>query len=93
MSYELRPPVPCTKGTVLADQAGGLGNACFVGDDHADIEAFEVLEGLAGSGLGVLKVAVASPEAPSELLAKADLVVAGPEGAAGLLRLMDAGCA
>ena len=85
MSYELRPPIPCTKGTVLAGSAAGLEAVCFVGDDHADIEAFEVLDSLAADGTHCLRVAVASREAPAELVARADLVVEGPAGVLDLL--------
>ncbi|MGH9182142.1 MAG: trehalose-phosphatase [Acidimicrobiales bacterium] len=86
MSYELRPPVPCTKGTVLAEAGAGLGAVCFMGDDHADIEAFDVLDALQAGGTHCLRVAVASTEAPAELLARADAVVDGPTGVLALLR-------
>lgn len=86
MSYELRPPVTCTKGTVLAEAATGLDAVCFMGDDHADIEAFDVLDSLEAGGVQSLRVAVASVEAPAELIARADLVVEGPAGVLDLLR-------
>ena len=43
------------------------------------------LDRLAATGARVLRVAVADDETPPEVLAAADLVVAGPEGAATLL--------
>jgi trehalose 6-phosphate phosphatase len=86
MSYELRPPIPRDKGSVLADAAAGAGVACFMGDDVGDVSAFEALDRLADRGAATLRVGVANDEAPPELLDRADLVVDGPEGALGLLR-------
>ena len=37
MSWELRPPVPTDKGTVVAELAAGLAAVCFVGDDTGDL--------------------------------------------------------
>ena len=91
MSYELRPPVGCDKGTVLEQAAGGLGAACFFGDDRGDLEAFDALDRLAGSGATALRVAVDSPETPTELRERADLVVEGPEGALDVLHRLAAG--
>ena len=86
MSYELRPPVERDKGTVLADAAEGCRQVCFLGDDRGDLEAFDALDRMAAEGATVLKVAVASAEAPEEMLERADLVVEGPEGSLSLLR-------
>lgn len=86
MSEELRPPVPVDKGTVVAALTEGLGAACFLGDDAGDLPAFDVLDGLAERGGVALKVGVRSDEAPPALLARADLVVDGPEGALAVLR-------
>jgi trehalose 6-phosphate phosphatase len=87
MSYELRPPLPHDKGLVLAEAAAGLTHVLFVGDDRGDLEAFDVLDRLAAEG-GVTgaRVAVRSPEAPAELLERADLVVDGPAGVLSLFR-------
>jgi len=85
-SYELRPPVTTSKGTVLADNAEGLTAACFLGDDHGDLTAFDALDELAAAGVTVLRVAVRSPESPAELLERADLVVDGPSEVVKLLR-------
>ena len=78
MSWELRPPVPTDKGTVVAELAAGLGAVCFVGDDTGDLPAFEALRRLAAGGVTTLAVAVAGPETPAEVLAAADMVVDGP---------------
>ncbi len=58
------------------------GAALYAGDDRTDVDAFRGLDGLE---LGV-RVAVASPEAPAELLVAADLVVTGTDGVLALLR-------
>jgi trehalose 6-phosphate phosphatase len=86
-SYELRPPVELDKGSVVAAAAGGR-RTMFLGDDQADLAAFDALDRMAAGGTTVVRVAVTSPEAPPELLARADLVVDGPEGALSVLRAL-----
>jgi trehalose 6-phosphate phosphatase len=87
MSYELRLPLARDKGTVVAELAAGLRTACFLGDDRGDLDAFDALDRLAAATAAtVLRVAVRSPEAPPELLARADLVVDGPPGVLEFLR-------
>ncbi len=86
MSFELRPPVERDKGTVLATAAEGCRQVCFLGDDRGDLEAFDTLDRMAAAGATVLKVGVRSPEAPQEVLERADLVVDGPEGSLTVLR-------
>lgn len=83
MSFELRPPIDFTKADVVMQRCveQRLTAAAFVGDDTVDIPAFEALEVLSRGGLKAVKVAVSSDEAPPELLRRADVVVAGPEGA------------
>ena len=88
MSYELRPPVERDKGTVLADAAEGFRQVCFLGDDRGDLSAFDALERMAAEGVTVVKVGVASSEAPEEVLERADLVVEGPEGSLSVLRAL-----
>ncbi|HEX3394903.1 MAG TPA: trehalose-phosphatase [Acidimicrobiales bacterium] len=85
-SFELRPPVTASKGTVVAEAADGLGAACFLGDDHGDLTAFDALDELAGAGVTVMRVAVRSDESPPELLDRADVVVDGPDEVVRLLR-------
>jgi len=86
MSEELRPPLPVDKGTAVCALVEGLAAACFIGDDRGDLPAFAALDALArDTGMAVLKVGVRSDEAPSELLATADVVVDGPVGAVEML--------
>jgi trehalose 6-phosphate phosphatase len=87
-SIELRPPVAADKGTVVDELAAGLQAICFLGDDRGDLPALATLARLAQEGRDTLAVAVASDEAPAELLAAADLVVAGPEGVVALLEAL-----
>ena len=86
MSFELRPPVERDKGMVVAEAAEGRRQVCFLGDDRGDLSAFDALDRLAATGASVVRVGVASAEAPDELLARADVVVEGPEGSLRLLR-------
>jgi len=84
MVLELLPPLDAHKGTAVRAllQGPGLTRALFAGDDTTDLDAFDAVEKLE---VGV-KVAVDSAEAPPDLLARADLVVAGPAGLVELLR-------
>jgi len=91
MSWELRPPVPTDKGTVVAELAAGLTAVCFVGDDTGDLPAFAALGRLRAEGVETLAVAVAGAETPDELLAAADAVVGGPDGALALLDALAGG--
>jgi trehalose 6-phosphate phosphatase len=81
---ELRPPVAADKGTavhaLLSER--GLRRALYAGDDTTDLDAFRGLDGLEVA----VRVAVASPEAPSGLAEAADLVVASPAELLDLLR-------
>lgn len=86
MSVELHPPIDSDKGTAVTKLAKDLESVCYFGDDLGDLPAFAALDELAGQGAHTLKVAVASDEAPPELLDRADLVVEGPRGALDLLR-------
>jgi trehalose 6-phosphate phosphatase len=82
---EVRPPVPIDKGRGIALllRKRRPANGLYVGDDVTDIDAFRGLrESVSGSAVCV---AVGSEEASDELLADADLVVAGPAGVRGLL--------
>ena len=85
-SVELHPPVATDKGTVVEAIAGEFAAACFLGDDVGDLPAFDGLDRLAERGIATLRVAVHTPEAPPEMLRRADIVVEGPEGALGFLR-------
>jgi trehalose 6-phosphate phosphatase len=79
MSVELQPPIDTDKGTVVEEWAAGAGHVLFAGDDVGDLPAFDALDRLARKAVETLRVAVASSEAPTELLERADLTVAGPE--------------
>jgi trehalose 6-phosphate phosphatase len=70
---ELVPPLAANKGTAVRTllEQRGLERALYAGDDTTDLDAFAALDGLA---LGV-RVAVASPEGPQQLVAAADLVL------------------
>ena len=57
-----------------------------MGDDLGDVPAFATLDRMEAAGARVVRVAVRSDEAPSELLDRADVVVDGPAGALALLR-------
>ena len=52
----------------------------------ADVLAFDALEVLAADGVAICRIAVVGEETPEELIAKADLTVAGPEELVALLR-------
>ena len=86
MVLEVRPPVDAHKGTAVRTLVARVGvrRALYAGDDRTDVDAFDGLDGLE---LGV-RVAVASAEAPPELLEAADVVVDGTEGVLELLRAL-----
>ena len=90
MSYELRPPVQVDKGTVVQTAAAGLAAVCFLGDDRGDLPAFDALDRLAAGGVHAVRVAVASAEAPSELLERADVVLDGPPAVVALIEALSA---
>ncbi len=92
MSVELHPPIEADKGTALQALVAGLGAVCYVGDDRGDLPAYDALDRLAATGaVHTLRVAVASTEAPPELLRRADLVVDGPLAVVDLLRRLASG--
>ncbi len=85
-SVELHPPVAVDKGTVLGELADGMEAACFVGDDAGDLPAFTALDRLGDAGVSTARIAVTSPEAPPELLARADAILDGPPAVLDFLR-------
>ena len=87
LAFELRPPLELTKAAVVLDRSRELGltAAAFVGDDRVDLPGFDALDVLAEEAVHTLRVAVDSPEAPAELLERADMIVSGPAGAVELL--------
>ncbi|MDD9368874.1 MAG: trehalose-phosphatase [Acidimicrobiales bacterium] len=85
MSVELHPPIAADKGTAVEELVEGLAAVCFVGDDRGVLPAYDALDRLAARGVHALRVAVASDEAPDELIDRADLVVEGPAEVLDLL--------
>jgi trehalose 6-phosphate phosphatase len=85
MSWELHPPIEVDKGTAVIDLADDFAAVAFAGDDVGDLPGFDALDELADRGVATLRIAVDSPEAPPELLERADIVVDGPQGLVTLL--------
>jgi len=81
---EVLPPVGSNKGTAVRAllEEHGLRRALAAGDDTTDLDSFAALDGLELA----VRVAVASPEAPSVLLDAADLVVESTDEFLVLLR-------
>jgi trehalose 6-phosphate phosphatase len=81
---EVLPPLDTNKGTavqaLLSERS--LRRALYAGDDTTDLDGFRALEGL---DLAV-RVAVASPEGPTELRDAADIVLHDASEVIGLLR-------
>jgi trehalose 6-phosphate phosphatase len=77
-----------SKGIVVEELVARTGAeaALYAGDDLNDAPAFDALELLAKDGLPICRIAVVGEETPEELVAKADLTVAGPEELVELLR-------
>jgi trehalose 6-phosphate phosphatase len=86
MSVELHPPIAADKGTAVEALTAGLAAVCYVGDDLGDLPAFDALDRLAAAGVHTLRVAVAGPETPPELVDRADVLVEDPAGVLDLLR-------
>ena len=89
MVLELRPG-GVDKGTAvrgLVDMET-TSAVVYVGDDLGDLAAFAAITELRGAGVAGLSVASVDPDlddAPSELAAAADLVLAGPSAVVGFL--------
>ncbi|MDQ1037077.1 trehalose 6-phosphate phosphatase [Streptomyces sp. V3I8] len=85
MVLELRPP-GMDKGVALGEyvRETGAGSVMYCGDDLGDLPAFAAVEKLRSDGVPGLLVCSGSTEV-TELADRADLVVDGPEGVAGLL--------
>ncbi len=87
MVLEVVPPDRPMKGAAVErlGREAGLAAVLYAGDDVADLDAFAALDRLAGRGVEVVRVAVAGPETPEELLRRADVVAEGPAGLVALL--------
>jgi len=81
---EVRPNTGGDKGDAIrrAVEAEGLTAALVGGDDVGDLPAFQAVASLETS----VRVAVASAEAPDELIRRADLAVPSPEEYVALLQ-------
>ncbi|HEX5468564.1 MAG TPA: trehalose-phosphatase [Gaiellaceae bacterium] len=82
---EIRPRAAANKGTAVSAllAEAGARRGLYAGDDTTDLDAFAAL---AEAGLDrFVRVAISSVEGPPELVAAADLVLAGPDELAGLL--------
>jgi trehalose 6-phosphate phosphatase len=86
MVLELRPP-GADKGEALRELVTERAPAAvlFCGDDLGDRPAFDFVRRLRAEGTPGLLVASGSAETPADIMAAADLVVAGPAGVAELL--------
>ncbi len=79
MVVEVRPPVPLSKGEAVRSfiRRKELASALVLGDDLTDAEAFEVVREMREErNIRGLCVAVATADAPAELLAAADYALA-----------------
>lgn len=81
---ELRPPRGGDKGDAVRRLISEhrLRGALVAGDDVGDLPAFSAVSGLSPA----VRVAVASEEAPPELLSQADLIVPSPQALIALFR-------
>jgi trehalose 6-phosphate phosphatase len=77
MVLEVLPPVAASKGTAVRHllETTGLRRALYAGDDTTDLDGFAALDGLEAA----VRVAVVSPEGPTELGERADVIVGSPE--------------
>jgi trehalose 6-phosphate phosphatase len=86
MVLEVRPPVEADKGTAVRRllEERSLRRALYAGDDTTDLDAFRALDGLEVA----VRVAIASPEAPPELVREADLAFPSPAALVELLQAL-----
>ena len=84
MVLEVLPPVDASKGTAVRHllETTGLRRALYAGDDTTDLDGFAALDGLEAA----VRVAVVSPEGPTELGERADLIVGSPDAFLEVLR-------
>jgi trehalose 6-phosphate phosphatase len=87
LAYELRPPIEFSKKQVVLDRAreAKLDAVMFLGDDRVDPPAFDALDELAAADVVTVRVGVTSDEAPPELVARADILLDGPQEVVGFL--------
>jgi trehalose 6-phosphate phosphatase len=86
---EIRPPVPIDKGQAIRELVSRTSPAAalFGGDDATDLDAFDALDALVDEGKleADVLVGVRSEEGPSAIVERADVVVDGVSGFAGVL--------
>ncbi len=84
MVLEVLPPIDATKGTAVREllEQSGLRRALYAGDDTTDLDGFDALDVLDAA----VRVAVVSSEGPSELGARADVIVGSTDAFVELLR-------
>jgi trehalose 6-phosphate phosphatase len=87
---EVRPPVAVDKGTAVRAllRDAGARAAMYIGDDRTDADAWRALRAMRTEGTiaVAIGIAVASGEVAPAVREAADLEVAGPPGALGVLR-------
>jgi trehalose 6-phosphate phosphatase len=92
MVLELVPPDRPLKGGAVERLARehALQALLYAGDDHADLDAFDALDRLIGSGdvRAAVRVAVRGSETPPALVDAADVVAEGPAELVELLRTL-----
>ncbi len=89
---EIRPPVPVDKGQAVHAliERSAVRSALYGGDDATDLDAFEALDALVGSGEldAALRVGVRSAEGPAAIVERADVVVDGVDGFVEVLSVL-----
>jgi trehalose-phosphatase len=77
MVLEVLPPVDASKGTAVRHllEETGLRRALYAGDDTTDLDGFAALDGLETA----VRIAVVSPEGPTALGERADVIVGSTE--------------
>jgi trehalose 6-phosphate phosphatase len=80
---EVLPPIETSKRTAVTHllAQSGLRRALYAGDDSTDLDAFAALADLEVSA----RVAIVSPESPTQLREEADVVLDSPAALLGLL--------
>jgi trehalose 6-phosphate phosphatase len=89
---EIRPPVPVDKGQGVRGliEGSGLRSALYGGDDVTDLDAFDALDELVGSGAlaAAVRVGVRSDEGPAAIVERADIAVDGVRGFTDVLAVL-----
>jgi len=89
---ELRPPIEITKGSVLKEviESYHLGAAVYMGDDVADIDAFDTMHALSRSpAFQGLALGVVGEETPPNVAERADLLRRGVGEVEAFLKWLD----